>query len=619
MTMTRGELALLSRTAAQLRPVQAVHRARLRTVQAALRRWPGTGQRLLTGPPPERAVGWPAAFCPVDGLLAGIQAGQLPGNVPAAEQLEGRCLGLAELQAGKVRLLGVTRDLGDPPDWAQAEAPRLWRFHLHYWDWAWGLAAEPDRLAARALFARMWRSWQAACRFGTGDAWHPYPAALRAWSWCGLHGRLVAGSDAEPEFLTRLAGHAGFLRRQLEYDVAGNHLVKELKALAGLAIFFADDQLLRLALRRLRRQLRVQVLPDGGHYERAPAYHCQVLGDLIDLNSLLQAAGRAVPAELPEAIGRMRRWLGAVLTPDGRVPLLNDGYPVEAGLLGLLRPGPPPSQPLLVLPDTGLVRAVAGEWDLLADVGAPCPRELPAHAHADTFGCLLHVAGLPLLTDTGTSTYEPGPVRDYERSTAAHSTVEVDGVNSTEVWGAFRAGRRARVSGLAASATTDTIVCEAVHDGYRALPGRPRHQRRWWLTSAGLQVDDLVTGSGPHQVVIRWQLTPGAAVRVDGAAAWISTPAGEFTVTVLGRGRRVLSTETRPVAAGFGETADAPALVCRLNAMLPVRATTVWSRTGGPTPRAWAASRPASGVAAVGQPMGEVKQPGSLAEAGVQR
>ena len=89
-----------------------------------------------------------------------------------------------------------------------------------------------------------------------------------------------------------LAAHAGFLRRNLETDVGGNHLIKNLKALVGLAVFFGDDALLARALGRLRRQLSVQVLPDGGHYERAPAYHCQVLGDLIDIAGLLQAAGR---------------------------------------------------------------------------------------------------------------------------------------------------------------------------------------------------------------------------------------------------------------------------------------------------------------------------------------
>ena len=177
----------------------------------------------------------------------------------------------------------------------------------------------------------------------------------------------------------------------------------------------------------------------------------------------------------------MRGWLGAVLTPAGDVPLLNDGFPVSAELLAALRPAAPPAAPLQVLPDTGLARAAAGGWHLLADVGPPCPRELPAHAHADTLGCLVHVDSEPLLVDTGTSTYAPGPVRDHERSTAAHNTVEVDGRDSTEVWGAFRAGRRARVRGVSADAgaSTGVVTIEAPTTATGSLPGRPLHHRRW--------------------------------------------------------------------------------------------------------------------------------------------
>jgi uncharacterized heparinase superfamily protein len=364
----------------------------------------------------------------------------------------------------------------------------------------------------------------------------------------------------------------------LEYDVGGNHLITGLKALIGSAVFFADERLLRLALRRLTGQLTRQVLPDGGHYERAPAYHCQVLADLIDVADLLRAGGRTSVGEIATAIDRMRRWLGAVLTPDGRVPLLNDGYPVDRELIAALGPGPIPGSPLLVLPDTGLVRAEVGGWHLLADVGPPCPPSLPAHAHADTLGCLVYVDKIPLLADTGTSTYEPGPMRRHERSTAAHSTVQVDGADSTEVWGVFRAGRRARVSGLTVHASPSCITCQAVHDGFRYLPGHPLHRRRWSLTSDDLQVEDFITGRGWHEVVIRWQLAAGTAARAADGMALVTSPAGTFSVTIAASASLLLTAETRPVAAGFGSTTDAPVLTCRINAALPVRATTVWSR-----------------------------------------
>src|SRR6202034_2591158 len=167
-----------------------------------------------------------------------------------------------------------------------------------------------------------------------------------------------------------------------------------------------------------------------------------------------------------------------------------------------------PGTSLVALPDTGLIRAAVGGWHLIADVGAPCPDELPAHAHADTLGCLLHVDGAPLLIDTGTSTYAPGQVRSYERSTAAHNTLEIDGTDSTEVWGAFRAGRRARVLGRAASAGDGQVIAAAAHDGYRRLTGRPVHRRTWTLTAAGLEVRDRVTGGGRHGLAVRWHLDP---------------------------------------------------------------------------------------------------------------
>ncbi len=577
--MTGEELALLGRTAAHLQPAQVAHRARLRTQRAALHRWPDLGLRLLAGTGPAAVAaraGWPHGFTPLDGVTPNGAAGADGAGSwhwPA----------LAELAAGRIRLLGMTRDLGGPSDgqhtdWQQASAPQLWRFHLHYWDWAWGLAADTDRAAARAVFARLWRTWQESCAFGRGDAWLPYPAALRAWSWCGLHRNLVAGSDLEQEFLREVAVHAGFLRRHLESDVGGNHLIKDLKALAGLGVFLRDERLLGRALQRLTGQLAVQVLPDGGHYERAPAYHCQVLADLIDVAGLISAAGRVPAPELTLAIARMRGWLGEVLSPDGMVPLLNDGYPVPAALVTELRPGPAPDAPLLTMPDTGLVRAAGGAWHLIADVGAPCPDELPAHAHADTFGCLVHVDGAPLLVDTGTSTYEAGPVRSYERSTAAHNTAELDGADSTEVWGAFRAGRRARVRGVVARGDAGRVTIEAAHNGYRRLPGRPVHRRRWSLTSTGLQVDDEVTGGKRHAVAVRWHLAPGAAVELREDGAVVTTAAGDFRVAVGASGAYWLNVEPAMIATGFLRRTVAPVLTCRVDSALPVQISTGWSR-----------------------------------------
>jgi uncharacterized heparinase superfamily protein len=578
--VSTGDLGRLSRTVMQLRPAQIGQRVRLRAQRIALehsvppaRRW------LLSGPDPAAVTGWPRGYTPLDARLwCGGQDG-------------------VALRAGELRLIGVSRNVAADTeagiarwasaDWKAADAPLLWRFHLYYWDWAWALAAEPPCPDAPAVFTSIWESWHAAVVPGRGPAWHPNPAARRAWSFCGIYRALVQGGPVDGPFLGELAAHAGFLRRSLETDVGGNHLIKNLKALAGLAVFFADEALLARTIRQLRRQIAEQVLPDGGHYERAPAYHCQVLGDLIDIAGLLRAAGRPVPVGLPEAITAMRGWVAAVLTPRGEVPLLNDGFPVSPELLAAIAPDVPaagaPAMPpaglLHLLPDTGLARVAVGGWHVLADIGPPCPRELPAHAHADTLGCVVHVDAEPLLVDTGTSTYAPGPVRDRERSTAAHNTVEVDRRDSTEVWGAFRAGRRARVLGVSASADAGTVTVEGAHDGYRSLPGRPAHHRRWSVRAHELRVDDTVTGRGRHRVTVRWHLAPGTSLRLVPGGAVVTTAAGEIGVTVIAPGGPIMTASTAQISAGFARTVPAPLLTCTLHPELPVRIRTMWRRT----------------------------------------
>jgi hypothetical protein len=162
----------------------------------------------------------------------------------------------------------------------------------------------------------------------------------------------------------------------------------------------------------------------------------------------------------------------------------------------------------------------------------------------------------------------------------------VDGANSTEVWGAFRAARRARVTDVATcTAHGGVLTIEAAHDGYRRLPGRPIHRRRWQLTEAGLRVEDYVTGRGRHMLVLRWHLRPGSGLRLAGAGAVVTTMAGEFRVIVSATGPVTLTAGTGPVAEGFARTVEAPVLACRVDTILPVQISTNWQQTGGPGPR----------------------------------
>ncbi len=120
----------------------------------------------------------------------------------------------------------------------------------------------------------------------------------------------------------------------------------------------------------------------------------------------------------------------------------------------------------------------------------------------------------------------------------------------------------------------------AAHDGYRGLPGRPVHHRQWTLSGTELRVEDLVSGTGEHSVTVRWHLAPGSALRLGDGEAAVHTPGGDFRVGVTASHPVALAAEHAPLATGFGRTVDAPVLVCRTQAELPVRISTAWRRAG---------------------------------------
>ena len=302
---------------------------------------------------------------------------------------------------------------GSAPD----AGSRLAEFERHYGADVLEAArsgGDPSQLAA---------SWSVANPPRGGDAWHPYTASTRAANW-------IAAATLDPS-LAPVVGEG--VRRALarvaanvEDDILGNHVIRNAVALILGGAAFEDRALRRRDEAVLARELPEQVLPDGGHYERSPAYHRLVLRDLLSVRPYVDLEG---------AITRMTRFAAASSRPDGAPWLFNDGGLDVAPRLELT----PPGDGVRVCPDTGYVFITRGELALAFDCGPVSPSFLPAHAHADVLSFQLWLRGEPVVVDPGMPTYDAGAERDFFRSTQAHSTVAVGG-SQFEPWGAFRAG-----------------------------------------------------------------------------------------------------------------------------------------------------------------------------------
>jgi uncharacterized heparinase superfamily protein len=418
---------------------------------------------------------------------------------------------------GVFRFLGVEGMISGRTGWQDPEREKLWLYNLHYLD---------DLALQDASFAPVQRQlldrWIADNPPPHGIGWQPYPLSLRIVNtvkWCSRQ------KSVDEAWQASLAHQARALRLQVEHHILANHLFANAKALAFAGAFFAGseaDSWLRDAAELLQRETAEQFLGDGGHFERSPMYHAALLWDLCDLLVLADHSGLPTLAGLvPQWEAVMIsgiQWLAAMTHPDGGIGFFNDTALGVAPTLADVcdyadRLGIPLAESeragrLTLLAASGFAAVNLDDGcRLLADVGSVGPSYQPGHAHAGTLAIELSISGHRVIVNSGISTYESGPTRRFERSTAAHSTVEIAGCDSSEVWGSFRVGRRARVRDLNVVEEPNGVQLSATHDGYRFLPGRPRHRRTVMARPGRVEVvDEAALGSLP--AVARFHLHP---------------------------------------------------------------------------------------------------------------
>ena len=143
-------------------------------------------------------------------------------------------------------------------------------------------------------------------------------------------------------------------------------------------------------------------------------------------------------------------------------------------------------------------------------------------------------AGRRVITDTGVLTYAVGPTRQYDRSTAAHNTIQVDGRDQSEMWGAFRCARRAAIhtARIEEDRTGTTMV-----GGYRG-PGRGLrrvyHTREVFATGRLLAFSDEVGASGDRSATLRLHFAPGLRLRKATQNWIVEEESGRRIASVVG-------------------------------------------------------------------------------------
>ncbi len=421
-------------------------------------------------------------------------------------------------------------------------------------------------------------SWLEQCPYGRGMNWRsPMELAIRLINWVWALDLIRESGLFSGGFRERVL-HSVYLhlwdvtRKYSRGSSANNHLIGEAAGVfiaASYFPFFRESERWRGESRAiLEREIEFQTFPDGCNREQALGYQLFVLQFFLFAALVGRWTGHEFPKRYWGRIEGMLDFLAALAEGGGSLPLFgdaDDGYVLDLGnrpddlgnllawgavlfarldfarlarpcpesvawLLGRTgperfatlaaraKPGPLVSRDF---PDAGYYLLQHGDEaqdhrvSILFDCGELGYGAIAGHGHADALSFTLRVFGADVLVDPGTYDYFTHPAwRQYFRSTRAHNTAVVDGLDQSAMLGPFLWGQRAKPRCLRWEPSPAGGLVTGEHDGYRRLPDPVVHRRTLALDGPGmtLTLTDEFQARATHEVQFHFHAAEGVEV-----------------------------------------------------------------------------------------------------------
>lgn len=399
------------------------------------------------------------------------------------------------------------------------------------------LASNAARDRARALV----EGWMARHGTWSRPAWDPEVLGLRIAAWIASGDFLLGGADNgfRQAFLASLSAQARHLARAAKEAAGDGGVFAAVKGLiyAGLALP-DQDRMLALGMQVLDAAIARQILPDGGHCQRNPSRQMEVLRQLADIRTALVAGRAEIPVSLLGAIDRMAPMLRAFRHGDGGLAVFNGGWEEDRRQVdSVLSQAGAKGQALSSAPHAGYMRMAAGRATVIMDTGLPPPEGLDREAHAGVLAFEMSVGRYRLVVNCGSFAGDEGAWSRALRATAAHSTVTLGDLSSSEIRKDGSFGERVAQTSAARGEMDGMVWLEASQDGY-GKPYGVLHRRRLRLDPSGdlLEGEDEFSRAGSPKdggeaFCVRFHLHPdtraslvgdetSVLLRLGGGAGW---------------------------------------------------------------------------------------------------
>jgi len=532
------------------------------------------------------------------------------------------------IMAGHFDLLGY-RELhfGDPIDWQLdpvfgrqtplvhwsqidpldpsmvGDSKVVWELNRHQWMVTLAqatLLTGDDRYARHAL--RLMLDWIDKNPFGRGINWSSsLEVAFRLISWTWVLAMLRSGAlldSSASAVLASIYAHAKHVQRYLsQYYSPNTHLTGEALGLFYAGTLFPDfddaTEWRDAGAATLVAQAARQISSDGVYFEQSTCYQRYTRDIYRHFVLLADRSGYDIPAAVRERLDRVEDFISAIRRDDGSLPSIGDhdgGWLMPLStrasddavdtlwLTGVSGTRPNALRQSRLFREGGYAVLQTGPHRMIVDAG---PLGAFGHGHADLLSIECSIFGEPCIVDSGTCGYTAEPEwRDYFRSTAAHSTITIDGLSQAIPNGPFGWQRRPAATITKWESSDGTDIIEAEHD---AFPGVIHRRRVMAINPDVFVVTDDLFGEGEHAVELTFQFAPMHVELLSSTTARAITPNGRsllimpFSSTQLRA--EIVTGRLHPlrgwVSEDYGRRTPAPALIYSARTQLPATIVTI--------------------------------------------
>ncbi|MDC6452827.1 alginate lyase family protein [Alphaproteobacteria bacterium] len=446
--------------------------------------------------------------------------------------------------------------------------------------------------------------------------------AMRVIVFCWLY-QMVGNSPSwsEPRFRVRFLSsvylHLQFIRRYLEItDVNGNHLTADAAALVVGGAFLGGvtvKKWSREGWRILKREIELQVYPDGVDFEGSVPYH-RLVAELFHVAGAAEKlAGGEIPQVYKDRLLSMAQYTEAYTRPDGLAPswgdgddariLPMDGLPIQDHryLPSLIRAFWSPDSlteawrysageclwwwgkaPHHLVPPPDLfskaffqggsyILRQGGDY-VFFDCGPLGLSGRGGHGHNDMLAFESTLDGVPLIADPGCPVYTGDwQMRNQYRSTRMHSTIQVGEeeinrfISPKNLWFLREDAKCQKTAWYDGGSR---ILIQGQHTGYERLTPPVKVMRTLLLVTDqhALIWCDNVIGARDRPVAVTLQFAAGVEIIEElFEGLLIESQGRRFRVEFRSGKLWALSAEKRQVSLSYGVLNDAQSITWLAN------------------------------------------------------